>query len=82
MLKKLFNGTLRPEESVLLKKNLTRGFVNFVRYFFLLALSYGAIWLLRSTPMIVLFALIGGGSLSVIFPFCLLKLAEKVPPET
>lgn len=40
MLKKLFNGTLRPEESVLLKKNMTRGLVNFVRYFFLLALSY------------------------------------------
>ena len=40
MFKNLLNGTLRPEESVLLKKRLLGGFINFVRYFFLLALSY------------------------------------------
>ena len=40
MLKKLFSNNLAPEDAVLLKKNTLNVVINFVRYFFLLALSY------------------------------------------
>ena len=40
MFKKLFNNQLSPEDTLLLKKRTMHGVINFIRYFFLLALSY------------------------------------------
>ena len=49
--------------------------------FLMVAVSHGIILLTDSTPVLLAAAFVGGGSLSVLFPFFLLKLAEQVSPE-
>ncbi len=48
--------------------------------FVLLAVSYALIYFVPSMPAMMLGAFIGGGSLSIIFPYALLRVGGKVDP--
>ena len=64
-------------------KSIVRGFGDKTAAFAfcMVAVSHGLIFLVDHAVVLMVAAFVGGGSLSVLFPFFLLKLAEKVSPE-
>mgnify|MGYP002519166963 CR=1 FL=1 len=48
--------------------------------FLLLALSYGAVCVFGALPALMLAAMVGGGSLSLIFPYYVITIADRVDP--
>lgn len=48
--------------------------------FVLLAISYALIYFVPTMPVLMIGAFIGGGSLSIIFPYALLRIGGKVEP--
>ncbi len=48
--------------------------------FLLLALSYGAVCVFDALPALMLAAMVGGGSLSLIFPYYVVTIAGRVEP--
>lgn len=50
--------------------------------FLLVAVSFLCIYFIKALPLMMIAAFFGGGSLSMIFPFYLIKIANHVTPET